>query len=335
VTPDAAGAPTRPELSVVVPTYQRRDALQRLLTALTRQTLTPDSFEVVVAVDGSTDGTVELLEALAAPYALHVVHQPNRGRAAARNAAIRATRGDVIVILDDDMEPAPELLAAHRDAHAAHERLGVMGAVPVVLPHAPTSLQRCFAARFQEHHRVMTEPGGGFLLRSFYIGNFSIRREHLIAAGLLDEDFVAYGNEDLELAVRLRSAGIPIEFLPEAVARQHWSKDLAAAARDAVDKGRTAVLLASKHPDAASELRLGTFDEASGAFRAARGLALRISSVWPRFPGLVVAATRLAEHLRVPGLERWYELLLGYLYWVGAQEARSRLHTPAGINELE
>jgi glycosyltransferase involved in cell wall biosynthesis len=319
------GVSAKVELSVVVPTYQRRELLRRLLTALANQTVSSEVFEVIVSVDGSTDGTVEMLAALKPPYSLVPVTGPNRGRASARNAGINASRGEVVVILDDDMEPVQEFLAAHRDAHASHDRLGVMGAVPIALPTAATALQRYFAGRFERHHSEMLASDGDFVLRSFYIGNFSIRREHLLASGLLDEEFVEYGNEDLELAVRLRRAGVAIEFRPEAAARQHWSKDLTVAARDAISKGRTAVLLASKHHDAASELRLGTFEHSTGFLRVARAAALRTSAAWQRFPVVVVGVTRLAERLRIPGLERWYDLLFGYLFWVGAEQARQRL----------
>ena len=59
-----------PAVSVVIPTYQGRDALLRSLDSLGRQTLSADEFEVVVVVDGSRDGTREALEAVETPFAL-------------------------------------------------------------------------------------------------------------------------------------------------------------------------------------------------------------------------------------------------------------------------
>ena len=99
--------------SVVIPTYQRRDSVRQALEALARQTLPPEEFEVVISIDGSDDGTRELLEAFRTPFPLVVLWQPNRGRAAACNAGLRASQGALLVLLDDDMEPAPEFLAAH------------------------------------------------------------------------------------------------------------------------------------------------------------------------------------------------------------------------------
>ena len=58
-----------PTLSVVIPTYQRRDSLLRLLASLTTQTLPASAYEVIAVVDGSTDGTAEAARGLVVPYA--------------------------------------------------------------------------------------------------------------------------------------------------------------------------------------------------------------------------------------------------------------------------
>src|SRR5688572_30585556 len=98
---------TVPTLSVLVPTHQRRAHLARALHALARQSLPPEIFEVVVSVDGSTDGTIEMLRRTDLPYRVVALGRANQGRARALNAALAAARGDVVVLLDDDMEPAP------------------------------------------------------------------------------------------------------------------------------------------------------------------------------------------------------------------------------------
>ena len=92
-------------MSVVIPTYQRRASVERALRALARQTLPVDEYEVILSIDGSDDGTREMATQLAAPYRLHVLWQPNRGRSAACNAGIGAASGWLLVLIDDDMEP--------------------------------------------------------------------------------------------------------------------------------------------------------------------------------------------------------------------------------------
>src|SRR5690348_2266423 len=97
--------------SVVIPTYQRRDVVVRSVAALNRQTFR--DFEVVVVVDGSTDGTADALREVEAEFALTILEFPNRGLSQARNAGARAASGEVILFLDDDMEADPALLEEH------------------------------------------------------------------------------------------------------------------------------------------------------------------------------------------------------------------------------
>src|SRR5262245_25867711 len=92
-----------PDLSIVVPTYNRRAGIERFLRALEEQTFPATRFEVVVVDDGSTDGTDAALAAMQTPYRLRVLHQENAGPAAARNAGLREAQGRLIVFLDDDV----------------------------------------------------------------------------------------------------------------------------------------------------------------------------------------------------------------------------------------
>jgi glycosyltransferase involved in cell wall biosynthesis len=78
-----------PLVSIVVPSYNRRDGLGRLLDALARQTYPLDGFEVVVVDDGSTDGTAEYLAALRPAFPFRFLQQANQGPAAARNLGVR------------------------------------------------------------------------------------------------------------------------------------------------------------------------------------------------------------------------------------------------------
>src|SRR5439155_10382038 len=135
-------------LSVVVPTLNRRDAVLRLLRALGRQSAAPTSYEAIVVVDGSTDGTAEAVAEHAAPFALRRVVQPQSGLAAARNAGARAATGDVVLFLDDDMEPSPGLVAAHLERHRARDVLGAVGAAPIVVPDDASPVVRYRAAGF-------------------------------------------------------------------------------------------------------------------------------------------------------------------------------------------
>jgi len=111
-----------PRVSVVIPTYNRRDSVERALRALARQEYPKSDYEVIVSIDGSQDGTREQVERFAAPFELLATWQPRKGRAPACNAGVRAARGELLVLLDDDMEPAPGLRASQVRAHSDGSR---------------------------------------------------------------------------------------------------------------------------------------------------------------------------------------------------------------------
>jgi GT2 family glycosyltransferase len=306
-------------ISVVIPTYQRRAAVHRLLQALASQTLPAEHFEVIVSIDGSEDGTQEMANEFRAPYALQVLWQPNQGRASACNAGIKAARGDLVVLLDDDMAPAPEFLAAHQQAHAHDFYLGVVGAVPVQLAKSSPPVVRYIGEKFNRHLEKLAQPGYTLVLRDFYSGNFSIRREVICAVGGFDTEFKIYGNEDLELYVRLQQAGIQVVYSPEALAYQHYTKDFAALAHDNIAKGRTAVLLAHKHPAALAELKLSSYTQGSRKWRLLRTGLLGVSRLWAKTPEWVICFMHQLERRRPSRLDLYYSLALDYCYWLGVR----------------
>src|SRR5436305_13294617 len=116
-----AGNP--PELSVIVPTHNRRELLRLCLASLERQTAPPEAFEVVVAVDGSTDGTAEMLAELSPPFRLSVVTQPQAGQSAAVNAGAALAAGRILLFMDDDEEASPTHVRAHLTAHRTGNKI--------------------------------------------------------------------------------------------------------------------------------------------------------------------------------------------------------------------
>ena len=324
-----------PYLSVIVPTYQRCDSAARLLRALTQQTLAPEWYEVIISIDGSHDGTLEMVEAFAAPYQLSHVWQSNNGRAAARNAGIRRAQGEVLIFFDDDMEPAPNCLEVHWRVHGADSRLVAIGAVPIQREANDPPIAEYIAAKFSQHLDRLARPDHHFMLRDFHSGHFSIRRPVLDEIGLFDESFRSYGNEDLELSWRLQKAGVKLIYLPQAVAYQHYSKDFVALAQDTIAKGRTAILLASKYPEAMIGLQLSLDDRNSVRWRGVRNLLLTLSRWWPATPDKIIAFIVWLEQRKMKHLHLYYRFVLDYLYWLGVKQAlRENRQTGLGLTSL-
>lgn len=316
---------------MLIPTFQRRAHLRRSLEALERQTLPASAFEVIVSVDGSSDGTTEMLRGMATTYQLTVLDGPNRGRASALNRALAAASGDVVILLDDDMEPEPGFVEAHLARHDGSDggdggdgrdaALGVIGAVPVrVDPQAPPAT-RFVGERFNGHLANLARPGYRPLLTDFYSGNFSVRRATLASIGGFDEGFTRYGNEDLELSVRLRRAGVTLVYCPEALAYQTNDKGFAELARDRREEGQTAVLFAAMHPEVFGELKLAAYGDGPALGRSLRAALLGAARWWPSLPQAIIRVERMLGRLDPPGLAHGYPQALGYFYWLGVREA--------------
>jgi GT2 family glycosyltransferase len=316
---------TRPRLSVVIPTYQRRDSLLRTLASLGAQTLPAEAYEVIVVVDGSTDGTAEAVRRLTVPYSLRVLEGSNRGRAKACNLGIRAAAGELVVLLDDDMEACPNLLAGHARAHGGPGERAVVGAAPIVTSPDSPPLVRYKAKGFSLRLEQLAQPGYRLHFRDTYTGNFSTRRDVLLKVGGFDEAFEVYGHEDYELALRLQEAGVELAYSQEARAHQHYEKTFAALARDGMNRGRTAVLLAGKHPAVVASLKLSQYHRETPKWRMVRTLLLGLSRVTDSIPKRVIALIEALERREPARLDRYYTLGIDYFYWLGAFAALREL----------
>ena len=185
------------EISVVVPTFNRPQLLDRCLAALVAQTFDPFAYEIVIADDAASESTRRQVEdwrsrCLQTGPAIHYLPvRDSRGPAAARNAGWRFARGGVIAFTDDDCIPEPEWLAA--GARAIRKgATGVSGRVVVPLPEDPTDYERNAA---------------GLATAEFVTANCFYLRSALEAVGGFDERFAMAWREDSDLWLNLMGRG--------------------------------------------------------------------------------------------------------------------------------
>jgi GT2 family glycosyltransferase len=310
-----------PRVSVIVPTYERKEAVVRLLQVLRAQTLPADQFEVLVVIDGSEDGTREAVEGFEAPFALRSIWQENRGRAAAVNIGIEQATGEIVVFIDDDLEPLPDYLAAHAEAHERGGRIGVVGTVLFRLDPSTPPFARFWALRFEDFlTRLAARPSGPTWAET-YTGAFSALRADLLEVGGYDEAFDGYGLEDFELALRLERVGVTFELSKEAAVYHHYRKDFRDAARAAESRGRSAVIFATLHPDVAADFGPRDLAPPSAARRLVRYVLPRMTLTLPFVAQVVTWLVGLAERRRFRKLEFVYTLGLEYFYLLGLLEA--------------
>jgi glycosyltransferase involved in cell wall biosynthesis/peptidoglycan/xylan/chitin deacetylase (PgdA/CDA1 family) len=243
-----------PRFSVVIPTYERRDVVLSSVQSLAAQS--ERSFEVVVVVDGSTDGTAPALRALNPPFPLAVIEQPNAGPAAARNAGAERARGELLLFLDDDMEAGPRLLEKHDASHREGVDV-VFGHIPLHPRSADNVVSRAVGAWAENRGRRLAERPRQLPLSELITGQMSIDRKLFMRIGGFDTRFTrggTFGNEDHDLAARLLEKGCVIAFDVEAVSRQWYVVTPRQYLEQWRDVGAADVLLARKWPDQAETL---------------------------------------------------------------------------------
>ena len=202
-----------PEVSVVVATFNRPDGIVDLVRDLGAQEgFAAGAVEVIVVDDGSRVPVRPLLEAVEVGHPLRIVEQENAGQAAARHRGLLLARGEIVVIVDDDMRLHPGFLAAHRAAHAAGAEV-VQGAIVPPAYRLPL-FERWHAEqllRFADEIRAGATTVRGAHLAT---GNVSLRRSRYFDIGGFDT--ALQRSEDRDLGIRLEEAGAQLAFSAEA-----------------------------------------------------------------------------------------------------------------------
>jgi glycosyltransferase involved in cell wall biosynthesis len=200
----------RPEVSVIVPAYNRRELLMRALRSVLGQTF--GEWEAIVVDDGSTDGSGDVCREFPDARLRVIRHSSRRGPAAARNTAIGASQGKVVAFLDSDDEWLPDKL--EKQIHAFRTAQRDVGVVY-------SGTRRLFGGKTYEIPSPAIRPKDGdvfqTVLRDAYLVHTSaaaVRMECLQTAGLFDESLPALEEWDLwmRLAKVCRFVHLP-EFL--------------------------------------------------------------------------------------------------------------------------
>ena len=202
-------------VSIVIPTYNRKPILKKCLKALESQILDENisNYEVIVVDDGSTDGTTSWIrnnnEVLS-----HVVlyEQEHGGPALGRNLGVMKSKYEIIIFIDSDLIVLEDFIACH---------------VNKLLFSWNKNNNKCFTYGSVINTSNFTNPESeifkltDFSFAYFATGNVAISKELLLKVGLFDTSFSLYGWEDLELGERLKKIGTKLIKCPEAVGF-HW-----------------------------------------------------------------------------------------------------------------
>jgi GT2 family glycosyltransferase len=235
-------------LSVVIPTRDRCEQLLRTLAVLDRQDADPAAVELVVCDNGSTDGTPEALSTWSGRFSLTALTEPRQGASMARNRALAAAGGDVVLLLGDDMVPVGEdLLSGHIAAHAQSPEpgYGVLGRIDWAEP-ISDFMRWVERAGFQFAYHL-AQPGPVDVAKHLYSSHTSFKRATLLDAGGFDERF-PFLMEDIELGIRLARRGVRLDYRPQLRVMHHHEQTLSSFAPRLETTGAAAALLHRVHP---------------------------------------------------------------------------------------
>ena len=238
-------------LSVVIPTYNRKESLKRVLEAFNYQSISFDEFEVVVVDDGSLDGTQKLLDQLKSElkYSLRNFYQQHKGPSAARNLGIKEAKGEIILFLGDDIVPHKNLIEEHLKMHKdLPENIAVLGLVewPPEVKKTPLMEYLDNGVQFS-YSRLKGKTKADF--NCFWTANISVKKSFLLKHGVFDEEFCYPAHEDTELGYRLIKRGLEILYNPYAIGYNYHYVTLKSYIQKHIYIGRAIVKFSRKYPE--------------------------------------------------------------------------------------
>lgn len=310
-----------PTVSVVVPTYRRRDGLGAVMASLLAD---PATLEVVAVVDGSDDGSLELLQGLAAGDArLQPLWTENQGGAAARQHGIDLARGDVVLLVDDDVVAAPGMVGGHARHHRAEDDLVVLGYMPTRVPTGPAPgrfATQLYAQEYEGTCRRYEQDPEQVLLR-LWGGNVSMRREQLARVPYDSGPFSRTNHSDRDFGIRCLKAGLRGRFDRDLLASHEHHRPLEAFLRDARKQGAGRYGVHRVHADVLEPFGLAdTLADLPAPARAVLSLD-RFGPTRAAMSGTLYAAARGASRAGVTAVE------------VPAAKLLRRLEMRAGVRE--
>lgn len=182
------------EISIILPTYNRGPILEKALARLVAQTVDRCNYEIIVADDGSQDNTPEVVAAAALKADVrHLRFESRCGLPRIRNEAIRQAKGRYLLFTDSDVLVRPDFVEAHLKAHRQHPGAIINGVlVNIACPEE--------AGKPRSLWDINCNP--------FDTANASCSAEAVVAVGGFEENFAAYGWQDVELGYRLQKYGL-------------------------------------------------------------------------------------------------------------------------------
>lgn len=303
--------------TVVIPTYNRWPILELNLKGFLGQNAFDRIKEIIIIDDGSTDepgsSLHELIRSTFLP--IHILHQVNKGPAAARNLGIQKALGEILFFTGDDIIPDKNLIKQHFDSHQRNHfnaHIAVLGKT-VWPPHDRiTPFMNYIQEKGFQFGYSLIKDENNVPFNFFYTSNISIHRDFLLKGkSFFDTDFPYAAFEDVDLAYRLKKRELRIVYNREAVGYHHHPVSVASFRKRQELSGYSAYIFFMKHPELDAFLGIRAAEKASILFDiAAKG---------------VEPFCLLADKFLPFAIPVFYELVMQYYYKKGIRKYKQML----------
>jgi glycosyltransferase involved in cell wall biosynthesis len=239
-------------ISIVIPAFNAAKTIGLVLEALIRQE--GSDFEVILVDDASTDDTSRIASAYSDRFDLKVLRpEENLGRARARNFGVRNSSGELVLLLDSDIETIPTYVATHVALHTKEHKAVGIGA----LRYPPHLAGKALARYYSSRGGAKLKPGEALPGKAFISCLASFRRSLFDEVSGFHEGFRIYGGEDLELGLRFQKSDTTMVYLPSAIGYHHHLRTIKEVVRTLEAYGEHGIPQVLKlHPDFAEEIGL-------------------------------------------------------------------------------
>jgi biofilm PGA synthesis N-glycosyltransferase PgaC len=201
-----------PFVTVLIAAYNEEDRIEETLEGCLK--IDYPSYEIVIVNDGSTDSTLEKIKPYARQARVRLIHkQLNEGKAMALNDAIPNTNGEILLVIDADAIPDPQILNA-MVPHFKSPRVGAVTGNPRVFNRRSllSKLQAIEFTSIVSLQRRGARIWGKLLTMSGVVGAF--HRQAILDAGLYSPDMAT---EDIDLTWKLQLKYYDIRYEPRAM----------------------------------------------------------------------------------------------------------------------
>lgn len=311
---------TQKSVSIIIATHNRSRFLPALLNTLAKQDFPQTQMQVIVVEHGCTDNTEQMLHAVEMPFDLLVLRLDHKNVAAARNYGAAHAESPLLLLLGDDVQPTPDLVAQHVAAQQHKPGCVSVGFSPIENRLDRNWYNQEARTHWSDYYQSLRQPGHRVSYRDLPLDNLAMPADLYASLGGCNEKLP--GHAEYDLGLRLIERDTPICFVPEALARREVNIDLA----DFCESGRQAgiedVQFVQLYPQLWQDFPLASYKKSAapqGSLRPLlRQLAFRAPEVGDHIAAWMDRYTIFLERLHTRARWRlWAYDLQDYWYWRG------------------